>query len=168
MAMLAGPRATRGLMRAKQGSVPRRAHRLGGEPIDHFDEGVARRPTAAQGLGIKRQLPVGTGAAGDDPAAHVEFRLAAESFGVVGHESVHDGDPVAQTEETMCNVESVLDASRTGARVASLRTYVRNADHTEAIRRELDRLGYGALPNAWYRADICRRELLVEIEAVAR
>ena len=87
---------------------------------------------------------------------------------VVGHESAHDGDPLAQTEETMRNVESVLEASRTGARVASLRTYVRNADHTEAIRGELGRLGYGAVPNAWYRADICRRELLVEIEAVAR
>ncbi|HEX6850466.1 MAG TPA: Rid family hydrolase [Candidatus Polarisedimenticolaceae bacterium] len=87
---------------------------------------------------------------------------------VVGHESVHPGDPSAQTEETMTNVASVLEASGTGARVASLRTYVRNADDVDAIRAAIARAGFGGVPNAWFRADICRKELLVEIEAVAR
>lgn len=87
---------------------------------------------------------------------------------VVGHESVHPGDVAAQTEETMRNVACVLEESRTDAKVASLRTYVRNAGDVEAVRAAIARSGLGDVPNAWYRADICRSELLVEIEAIAR
>jgi enamine deaminase RidA (YjgF/YER057c/UK114 family) len=87
---------------------------------------------------------------------------------VVGHESVHPDDPAAQTEETMRNLACVLEESRTGAKVATLRTYVRHAEHVETVRAAIARSGFGGLPNAWFRADICRKELLVEIEAVAR
>jgi chorismate lyase / 3-hydroxybenzoate synthase len=94
---------------------------------------------------------------------------------VLGSESVHPGDPARQTKETMANIASVLDASGVpgsggplGARLGFLRAYVRRPEDAGAIRAEIERAGAGGAPVAWLRADICREELLVEIEAVAR
>jgi chorismate lyase/3-hydroxybenzoate synthase len=94
---------------------------------------------------------------------------------IVGHQSVFPGDPVRQTEEAMRNVEAVLDAAGVpgrgapvGARLRSLRVYVRFPDQLDAIRAALEASTRIAVPTAWLQAEICREELLVEIEAIAR
>lgn len=85
---------------------------------------------------------------------------------VVGHHSAHAGDVNAQLEETLRNLSAVL--SRCGkslADVAAAKTYIRHAHDYPAIARRLE----GVFPaNLYLEADICRRNLLLEIEAVAR
>ena len=96
---------------------------------------------------------------------------------IVGHETVHAGDVLAQLRETLTNLHAVIDAAnaRTTARFDLARTdcvvYVRHTDHAPLIRRELEQaLGADAhtLREAVFlKADICRSDLLVEIEAHA-
>jgi enamine deaminase RidA (YjgF/YER057c/UK114 family) len=84
------------------------------------------------------------------------------------------GDVVAQTRETLANLRAVFAEaerlSRAGAfplREASYKAYVRFPADVEAVRREVAAaLGEEADVN-FLRADICRSDLLVEIEAVA-
>jgi chorismate lyase / 3-hydroxybenzoate synthase len=96
---------------------------------------------------------------------------------IVGHETVHMGDVRAQTEETLRNLEAVIAAAneRTSARfgLASIDAvvYVRHVADTPIVRQVLEqRLGAHShmLRHAVYlEADICRQDLLVEIEAHA-
>jgi chorismate lyase / 3-hydroxybenzoate synthase len=85
---------------------------------------------------------------------------------VVGHATVHTGNALAQLDETLRNIDVVL--SQTGlslANVTSAKTYIRRGSDYEVIAA---RLG-GVLPNnIFVEADICREDLLLEIEAVAR
>jgi chorismate lyase/3-hydroxybenzoate synthase len=93
---------------------------------------------------------------------------------IVGHESVFRGDPERQSIEAMRNVEAVLDAAGVpgrggpiGARLRSLRVYVRFPDQIDAIRGAILESAQTAVPTACLQAEICRKELLVEIEAIA-
>ena len=79
-----------------------------------------------------------------------------------------------QTEETMRNVEAVLDTAGIpgrggplGRRLHALRVYVRFAGQQEAIRNAILASTRTAVPTTWIQAEICREELLVEIEATA-
>lgn len=85
---------------------------------------------------------------------------------VLGHQTVHVGDVSAQLEETVRNIEAVLE--RTGralSNVVAAKTYVRNAADYELIARKLA----AVFPvNLFLEADICRKDLLLEIECVAR
>ncbi|MCA7888722.1 endoribonuclease L-PSP [Burkholderia contaminans] len=95
---------------------------------------------------------------------------------IVGHRTVHHGDVVAQTRETVANLAAVLEqAARQGHGQFSLadlsyRVYVRDAGDAEAlaaIERVLrDAAGPGVRPLVVH-ADVCRDDLLVEIEASA-
>lgn len=85
---------------------------------------------------------------------------------VVGHATAHAEDVAAQLDETLRNIDAVLgQTGRTLANLTSAKTYIRRASDYDVISQ---RLG-GALPNnIFVEADICREELLLEIEAVAR
>jgi len=95
---------------------------------------------------------------------------------IVGHRTVHHGDVVAQTRETVANLAAVLEqAARQGHGPFSLadlsyRVYVRDAGDTAAlaaIERVLrEAAGPGVRPLVVH-ADVCRDDLLVEIEASA-
>lgn len=95
---------------------------------------------------------------------------------IVGHRTVHPGDVVAQTRETVANLAAVLEqAARQGHGPYSLadlsyRVYVRDADDDAALaaigRVLRDAAGPGVRP-LFVHADVCRDDLLVEIEASA-
>jgi len=92
---------------------------------------------------------------------------------IVGHESLFSGDPARQTEETMRNIEAVLDEAGVpgrggplGERLESLRVYVRFPEQLEVIRAAVLASTGAAVPTAWLQAEVCREELLVEIEAI--
>ena len=90
---------------------------------------------------------------------------------IVGHESLHAGDVVRQTEETIRNLRALvlgrLDLPLRG-RLEQVKVYLRRPDDL-AVVRELVERELGASGHVlWLRADICRPELLVEIEGVAR
>jgi chorismate lyase/3-hydroxybenzoate synthase len=103
--------------------------------------------------------------------AHTLFISGTAS--IVGHETAHAGDECEQTRETLRNISAMIEAAnrRIGTQRFSLadlryKVYVRHAQHLASIERELRR-AIGDQPPAMYlQADICRRELLVEIEAV--
>lgn len=92
---------------------------------------------------------------------------------IVGETSMHPGDVRAQARETLLNLRAVLAAARSCCSAAftladlSCVVYVRHATDVAAVREILEAAA-GALPGAVYlHADICRSELLVEIEGHA-
>lgn len=96
---------------------------------------------------------------------------------IVGHETVHLGDIVAQTEETLRNLRAVIAAANARGTAAfdlcelDAVVYVRQVADAPRVRQVLEQaLGAGAhtLTRAVFlEADICRQDLLVEIEAHA-
>lgn len=91
---------------------------------------------------------------------------------IVGHRTLHAGDAAAQTRETLVNIEALLEEAGRRSRTEALRletlaykVYVRDPKDLPAVRRELESaLGPGAAV-LYLQADICRRDLCVEIEA---
>lgn len=92
---------------------------------------------------------------------------------IVGHRTMHSGDPVAQTRETLRNIEALLEeagrkvlGSKLPLRALAYKVYVRDPRDLPLIRAELtDAIGAEASV-LYLKADICRRDLAVEIEAV--
>ena len=93
---------------------------------------------------------------------------------IVGHESRHVGDVAAQADETVRNIDAVLaEASRAEAGGGAfargdlrLKVYLRHADDLAVVRGRLLAADFPP-PVAFLRAEICRPELDVEIEAHA-
>lgn len=92
---------------------------------------------------------------------------------IVGHETVHADDAAAQTKESLTNISALIDAAnrRLPARRFVLekltyKVYVRNAVDLPAVTDAMQAAIGGPALVAYVRADICRRDLLVEIEAV--
>ncbi|HET7435417.1 MAG TPA: Rid family hydrolase [Thermoanaerobaculia bacterium] len=84
---------------------------------------------------------------------------------VVGHETVHAGDVDKQLDETLRNIDVVL--GRSGfTNVVAAKTYVRHEHDVERVARRLE----SVYPqnHLLVQADICRKDLLLEIEVVAR
>ncbi len=85
---------------------------------------------------------------------------------IVGHASQHEGDLHAQLHETLANLHALLDAGgmppRFGAHTP-LKVYVRHAGHAPQVRQLLQERLPGT-PILLLHGDVCRRELLVEID----
>jgi chorismate lyase / 3-hydroxybenzoate synthase len=103
-----------------------------------------------------------------------EVLFVSGTASIVGHASLHPGDVVAQTRETMANIEAVLAeanrlARQTRFELADLyyKVYVRDPADLEQIRAELTRHVGDALRAVYLQADVCRQDLLLEIEAIA-
>jgi len=95
---------------------------------------------------------------------------------IVGHRSMHPGDPTAQTAETFVNLRALVQSANTKLARSALAlehlvytVYVRHAADLALIRRqfvvEVGEHSAAALNATFLRGDICRAELLVEIEA---
>lgn len=98
--------------------------------------------------------------------------LVSGTASIVGHESLHLGDPEAQLAETARNFEALVEAAMnadtgrpraSNVRLESLKVYLRNAGDYDRLLPGLRRLFHTDEPLV-LRADICRRELLVEVE----
>ena len=99
--------------------------------------------------------------------------LVSGTASIVGHASVHAGDLSAQIDETCRNLEAIARKHSMAQffdspgfpRNTLLRAYVRpGVDHC-LIESHL-RQRYGDVACMYVTADICRRELLLEIEAI--
>ncbi|AKJ95119.1 hypothetical protein TVD_06985 [Thioalkalivibrio versutus] len=93
---------------------------------------------------------------------------------IVGHESRHVGDLEAQIDESLRNVGVLLEQAATDHPVrverprdlSLLKVYLRHAADASAAERHLrSRLGHD-VPCLLLHGDICREELLVEIEGL--
>jgi len=113
----------------------------------------------------------GSVSAGD----HSLFLLSGTAA-IVGHESAHPYDVVLQTRETLQNLDQLCKAvtasSKDGRELfldsdCVLRVYLRNPDDRDFVAGKLqEKLGGTGANVVFLHADICRRELVVEIDGV--
>ncbi|WP_234265671.1 chorismate transformation enzyme, FkbO/Hyg5 family [Hydrogenophaga sp. NFH-34] len=89
---------------------------------------------------------------------------------IVGHETVHIGDVRAQTYECLNNIEALLQEAKRieGANFGfgdlAYRVYVRNSEDVSVVK-EVIQERIGSSHAVYLRADVCRSDLLVEVEA---
>ena len=102
--------------------------------------------------------------------------LISGTASIIGHASVHPGDAAAQLEETLANLEGLLRQARKRAGFGSARlgpeslvkVYLRNGTDAAAIEIRLrEQLGQ-EVPFLILAADVCRSELLLEIDIAQR
>jgi chorismate lyase/3-hydroxybenzoate synthase len=94
---------------------------------------------------------------------------------IIGHESRHIGDPLAQLDETLANMRALIDSTATEegvgfqglASLTHLKVYIRRSADYPSIRARLAKALPATAQCLYLEADICRPELLLEIEAVA-
>ena len=94
--------------------------------------------------------------------------FVAGTASIVGHETQHAGDVCKQTEETLRNIARVLETA--GATLGDLvmaKAYVRRTEDCPAVQSHL-REALRDTPVLYVLADVCRADLLVEVEGVAR
>ena len=91
---------------------------------------------------------------------------------IVGHETIHAGDVIAQTRETMANIGALIHEANRAAGAPRysfdglmLKAYVRRPADLPAIEAAMAELPRPA-SIVYLQADVCREDLLVEIEAV--
>ena len=92
---------------------------------------------------------------------------------IVGHETLHVGDAVAQAREIVSNIDALIGESRRDGRDPAntgdsllLKAYVRHPQYAAILEQALVRT-FGSGINAVYlQADICRADLLMEVEGV--
>ncbi len=108
---------------------------------------------------------------GADDESDVLFVSGTAS--IVGHQTLHQGNVVAQAHETLTNLQSVVAAAVSqGARDIALlsdlllKAYVRHPGDQPLVRQVLAGHGLDADAVLYLHADICRADLLVEIEAI--
>jgi len=90
---------------------------------------------------------------------------------IVGHETIHRGNAAAQTRETLANIHALLDeanriagSGRYSMESLKYKVYVRHAADLGAVKGVLSReLRADSL--LYLQADVCREDLLMEIEA---
>jgi enamine deaminase RidA (YjgF/YER057c/UK114 family) len=96
---------------------------------------------------------------------------------IVDSESCHRGDPAKQTAQTLDNIERLIAADNFAARglkgagaslrdLAKIRVYLKRPEDLAKCRATCEQR-LGSVPAIYAVADICRPELLVEIEGVA-
>lgn len=94
---------------------------------------------------------------------------------IVGHETVHPGSLERQIDETLRNLDAVIEEARRLApwRIpalhgfAQVKVYLRYAGQADAARARLAARLPGGDATIFLEADICRADLLVEIEGIA-
>jgi chorismate lyase / 3-hydroxybenzoate synthase len=91
---------------------------------------------------------------------------------IVGFETIHHGDVAAQTRETIANIDALLDEANrvVGQDRYSLdglrfKVYVRQPGDLRAVESALSASLRSSAPIVYLQADVCREDLLVEIEA---
>jgi enamine deaminase RidA (YjgF/YER057c/UK114 family) len=103
-----------------------------------------------------------------------ELLFVSGTASIVGHQTMHVGDVAGQTRETVANIAAVLaEANRASLTQAydlgelSYRAYLRHAEDLPRVRALLDELLGPRAAVVYVQADICRADLLMEVEAMA-
>lgn len=98
---------------------------------------------------------------------------------IVGHETLHPDNVTAQTQETIANLAALLEQANAEQpnkkpllspftlQNLSYRIYIRNANDFSKVRAAFDDLIGKPIHSTYVQADICRQDLLIEIEAFA-
>jgi len=100
--------------------------------------------------------------------------LVSGTASIVGHASLHDGDLDSQVDETMRNLEALLEVAGERPRFGSprlgpgslLKVYLRNDRDAADVERRIRERIPGSAQIMLVSADVCRADLLLEIEAI--
>jgi chorismate lyase/3-hydroxybenzoate synthase len=93
---------------------------------------------------------------------------------VVGHQTHHENQVASQLSESLRNVQSLLEEGYrlTGDSHAKLddqgllKVYIRNRADRDLIRQTLDAEAPAEIPRIYLEGDICRENLLTEIDGI--
>ena len=141
------------------------AGRTAGQPIENPRQMSAYRYPERYG---RRSPTFSRAMLLDSPKQRVLFISGTAS--IVGHETLHAGDVDAQIQETITNLRAVFEAADCsdpqtgGGRKLSLKAYIRRPEHAPRVQTALQDAFEGA-EVVYLQADICRSDLLVEVEA---
>ncbi|MDR0481296.1 MAG: hypothetical protein LBG66_05360, partial [Gallionellaceae bacterium] len=97
--------------------------------------------------------------------------LISGTASIVGSKTLHDGNVALQLAETLENLRSVIQSARDNGfaindpRRLYLNIYLRHERDYPAIRDRLKTEFDGVAHIVYLQADVCRADLLVEIEA---
>ncbi|KAF0201045.1 MAG: hypothetical protein FD173_2200 [Gallionellaceae bacterium] len=101
-----------------------------------------------------------------------EVLFISGTASIMGHESVHLGDVAGQTAETLRNIEAVVAQANLkslfggfSTRDLCMKVFIRNREDWERVNQVLREYLGDNIDVTCLQADICRAELLVEIEA---
>jgi len=100
--------------------------------------------------------------------------LISGTASVVGHQTHHENQVANQLSESLRNVHRLLeeghrlmgDAYARLDQDGILKVYIRNAEDYELIRRTLEAEAPAEIPRIYLRGDICRENLLTEIDGI--
>lgn len=98
----------------------------------------------------------------------------AGTASIVGHESCHPADPGQQARETIRNIQTLVrrvecEETLSSDRYATKRlfkVYTRHPSHLQEIKAQLQKCLGGNDDILFLRGDICRPELLLEVEGI--
>ena len=103
-----------------------------------------------------------------------EILFISGTASIIGHQTVHVGDLAGQCRESMANITAVVSEANRHTRgqpyqLGQLiyRVYFRHAADLAAVQAVLTPMLQGAPLVSYVQADVCRADLLVEIEAFA-
>jgi chorismate lyase/3-hydroxybenzoate synthase len=110
------------------------------------------------------------------PTESHDLLVLSGTAAIIGHESVYPYDVSLQTAETLRNLghlcEAITELSSEGPQFVLdencvLRVYLRDPDDKDCVARQLtELLGSIESNTIFLHADICRRELMVEIDGI--
>lgn len=92
--------------------------------------------------------------------------IGSGTSSIVGHESRHDGDLASQVDETLDNLAELHRAGGGDGVPTGVKVYVRDPSGRQEVARQVDARLHAPSPPLLIEADICRRELMVEIECL--
>lgn len=96
---------------------------------------------------------------------------------IVGSSTVHHGDAAAQVKETFTNIKALIGADNMKTYqqkgfvlddIVGLRVYIKDHKDYLTIRKEVEKIIGTEKPVVYVNDDICRPDLLLEIEGVAQ
>ncbi len=102
--------------------------------------------------------------------------LVSGTASVVGHQTLHAGDPARQLDETLANIDSLLEQATTpqglsdvrGWQPQQIKLYLREPQLLDAVWPQIERAFPASVPVTVLHGDVCRSDLSLEIEALYR
>jgi chorismate lyase/3-hydroxybenzoate synthase len=102
--------------------------------------------------------------------------LVSGTASVVGHQTLHAGDPARQLDETLANIDSLLQQATAPQGLADvarwqpqqIKLYLREPQLLDAVWPQVERAFPGSVPVTVLHGDVCRSDLSLEIEALYR
>ena len=106
------------------------------------------------------------------PLGQANKLILSGTASIVGHETLHVGEPEKQLEETLRNIDALLQHDSVIARqqhrpeFSNVKVYVRHPDDLPKIKPRVTEYFGDQAQVLYLHGDICRNDLLLEIEGI--